>query len=346
MTLDELGSLQASSAGSATYLLGNWQGKGRMRADASARPVTKFRLVFLSSAEISLNQLLRQTNQRSMAGHEVRFLDLKADAGAGMGIIQSLHRFGGSREMVDHLDAASGQFFGTAIRSFLTRLLATPEDKNRTVARFDEQIHRLQREWHVRGGDNQVHRVAQRFAAIAAAGELAMAWGILPFQEGDATVAAHWCFQAWLEERGGSESTDVLRAFEALVEKLHLYGSARFEWENCAEQPGLTDGGRVPNPCWGYGKWINSSEANPQFEFWIPVPTFEAEFCQGVTKQQLAEHLVAKGFMDRPTAVSRRVRGVGPVRVYAIKGAILCGEVQPLSPGESGPGMAETGVGG
>ncbi|WP_248885638.1 DUF927 domain-containing protein [Acidithiobacillus acidisediminis] len=327
LTLDELGSLSAASAGDATYLLGNGQGKGRMRADASARPVTKFRLVFLSSGEISLNQLLHQTNQRSMAGHEVRLLDVKADAGAGMGIIQSLNGFQSARELVDHLDEASRRFYGTPIRAFLTRLLATTEDKDWTVARFDAQIHRLQADWHVRGGDNQVHRVAQRFAAVAAAGELAILWHILPFQEGEAIAAAQWCFQAWLNERGGSESTDIIRAYEALVQKLHLYGSARFEWINRSGQIGLGEGTRVPNPCWGYGKWIDSSEANPQFEFWIPVPTFEAEFCQGVTKQQLAEHLVAKGFMDLPKADTRRVPDMRPMRVYAVKGAILSGEL-------------------
>lgn len=334
LTMDELGSLLPSSAGDATYLLGNGQGKGRMRADASARPVTKFRLVFLSSGEISLNQLLGQANQRSMAGHEVRFLDLKADAGAGMGIIQSLHCFGSSKEMVDHLDAASHRFYGTPIRAFLTRLLATPEDKDRTVAIFEDRIRALQEQWRVQDGDNQVHRVCERFAAVAAAGELAIAWGILPFQEGDATVAAHWCFQAWLEERGGLESMDVIRASEALVQNLHLYGSARFEWESRSAQVGL-EGSRVPNPYWGYGKWINASETNPQFEFWIPVPTFEAEFCRGVTKQQLAEYLVARGFMEKPMAVTKRIPNTGSVRVYAIKGAILSGEVPTQQSGEA-----------
>jgi uncharacterized protein (DUF927 family) len=48
------------------------------------------------------------------------------------------------------------------------------------------------------GADGQVQRVAQRFALIAAGGELAVAADVLPWLKGEATAAAARCFDAWL----------------------------------------------------------------------------------------------------------------------------------------------------
>ena len=49
------------------------------------------------------------------------------------------------------------------------------------------------------GSDGQVRSVAGRFGVVAAAGELATEWGILPWEIGEATQAAAICFQAWLD---------------------------------------------------------------------------------------------------------------------------------------------------
>jgi hypothetical protein len=58
------------------------------------------------------------------------------------------------------------------------------------------------------GADGQVKRVGNRFALIAAAGELAAAQGILPWETGEATRAAGRCFgdarrtSDWLRRSG------------------------------------------------------------------------------------------------------------------------------------------------
>ena len=51
--------------------------------------------------------------------------------------------------------------------------------------------------------DPQVRDVARRFALVATAGELARAWGVLPWPEGEAERGARAMFAAWLARRTG-----------------------------------------------------------------------------------------------------------------------------------------------
>ena len=70
----------------------------------------------------------------------------------------------------------------------------------------------------IRGGDNsgaadgQVERAAQRFGLIAAAGEFATIFGIVPWPEGAARKAAAWGLERWIELRGGTEPAEARQA--------------------------------------------------------------------------------------------------------------------------------------
>ena len=59
------------------------------------------------------------------------------------------------------------------------------------------------------GATGEVKRAADRFAVIAAAGELASEWGITGWGAGEATVAAKRCFLDWLNRRGTTGASDV-----------------------------------------------------------------------------------------------------------------------------------------
>lgn len=56
------------------------------------------------------------------------------------------------------------------------------------------------------GASGQVKRVCERFGIAAAAGELAINLGIVPWPKGEAMKAAVFCFQAWIDARGGVEA--------------------------------------------------------------------------------------------------------------------------------------------
>ena len=77
--------------------------------------------------------------------------------------------------------------------------------------------------------DGQVLRVCDRFGVVAAAGELARAFGIVPWNEGEAIAAGAKAFTAWLDSRGGLEAGEVLAAVSQVRLFIEQHGEARFE---------------------------------------------------------------------------------------------------------------------
>ncbi|TAN53418.1 MAG: hypothetical protein EPN21_01485 [Methylococcaceae bacterium] len=50
----------------------------------------------------------------------------------------------------------------------------------------------------------QAQRVAERFALVAMAGEMASRYGITGWQPGEAWNASVTCYTAWIDKRGGA----------------------------------------------------------------------------------------------------------------------------------------------
>jgi putative DNA primase/helicase len=82
LSLDELGKLEPKIAGETAYLLANGEGKQRCKKSGYARNKQTWKLFFLSSGEIGLSDLIRQSGQKVRGGQMVRFLDIPAFAGA------------------------------------------------------------------------------------------------------------------------------------------------------------------------------------------------------------------------------------------------------------------------
>lgn len=81
LCLDELGKLEPKIAGEVAYLLVNGEGKQRCDKSGFARKKQAWRLLFLSSGEIGLPDLIRQSGQKVRGGHEVRVVDIPAFTG-------------------------------------------------------------------------------------------------------------------------------------------------------------------------------------------------------------------------------------------------------------------------
>ncbi len=107
LCLDELSQLAAKDAGEAAYMLGNGSGKSRSSRDGSARRAAKWRVMFLSSGEISLADKVAEDGRgrRLAAGQQVRIVDIPADAGAGMRLFENLHGFDSAEALARHLPA-------------------------------------------------------------------------------------------------------------------------------------------------------------------------------------------------------------------------------------------------
>jgi putative DNA primase/helicase len=203
-------------------------GKGKMRAgrEGQARKVLEWRVLFLSNGEIGLEDKIKEGGGRIAAGMEVRVIDLRADAGNGIGIFEDTHGAADPASFAQRLKKAANTYYGTAARAFVAEL-------TKDLAEAREQLAELRRSFVESflppGSDGQVRRVADRFALVAAAGEIATSMGLTGWPAKTALDAAQRCFQDWLSERGGIGSSEVAEARRRISEVLQMHGASRFQ---------------------------------------------------------------------------------------------------------------------
>lgn len=319
LCLDELSQVDAREAGVVAYLLANGQGKARASRDGAARRAAEWRLLFLSSGELSLAEKVREDGRgRATAGQAVRVVDVPADAGRGHGLFEQLHRFENPAALADHLRRATAAYFGTAGHAFLA---AVTRDIESATARLRETRAAFVGARCPAGADGQVRRVAERFGLLAAAGELASELGVLPWSAGAALAGVERCFDAWLEERGTAGPGELAEGVEQVRSFFAAHGSARFE-----PMGNVTCEMRVPNRA---GWWRD--DGTGRREWLVPPSVFKGELARGFDSKALASELVELGCLlpDEAGKTAQRVTipGLGRLRVYRFTAAVLGDEV-------------------
>lgn len=225
LCLDELSQVDSRAASAAAYMLGNGAGKSRAGRDGQARRAYEWRLIFISNGETGLADKISESGGRIAAGMEVRVIDLRADAGAGLGLFEEVHGAENAASFAQALKAASGKNYGTPARYFLQKLVEVRDELPGGIASLRETFLKAAVP---EGADGQVSRVASRFALVAAAGELASSMGVTGWSEGVAIDAALRCFHDWLTERGGIGAGEVADAKNRLRQAIEVDGSSRF----------------------------------------------------------------------------------------------------------------------
>lgn len=225
MILDEQGQALPKEAGEIAYMLSNGMDKARARKTLDARPRRRWRVLFLSTGEVTLADKVREDGKTPKVGQDVRLVDVPANP---EGLDQAFEMWAGfesSKALADHLKVASRQAFGTAAAAFLTRLCAAgPVELHDLIG----AVRNWTRTRAPKGCDSQVERVLDRFALVAVAGELAQAWGILPWAAGNAEWAAETCFTDWLSQRGGIGAGEHERGIRAILDFIDRHGTSRF----------------------------------------------------------------------------------------------------------------------
>jgi putative DNA primase/helicase len=312
LCLDEMSQLPAKEAGEVAYMLANCAGKSRAARDGGTRRAAQWRVLFLSSGEVGLADKVAEsgTRRRLTAGQQVRIVDVPADAGAGLGIFETLNGFATADLLARHLRAAARANYGTPIRAFLNAIAGDLDRVRDGVARHVTAFDAA----HVPdGADGQVLRVAQRFGLIAAAGELAVTAGaITEWKEGDATVGAARCFRDWLAARGGVEPSEVRDGIDQVRAFILANGEARFV-------PAWEDGNgdrRVPlRDIAGYRK-----RSEDGWEYFVTATAWRDEVCRGFDSRALAAAMVARDLMEPGNGDHRakliNVPELGRVRLY------------------------------
>jgi uncharacterized protein (DUF927 family) len=326
LPLDEIGQADGREVAEVVYLLGNEAGKRRANRDGGAREGKTWRLLFLSTGEVSLEAKLAEAGKRTMAGQEVRMVNLQLPpAGPVRG---DLHGHPDTAALLAHLNRAAGRNHGTASRAFLGRLAA---ERGADSAALSARVAGVRAGFlaaHLpAGADGQVAGVARRFALIAAAGELATAFRVLPWAEGEAERAAGACFRAWLARRGGSGAAEDAEAVERVRRFIVANGASRFAALADAPCGGEEEEASPDRPVVGRAGW-RRADAEGRWEYLVATQVWDAEVCAGTEPREVARALRARGLLrtesaTRLTAKSPRIRGYGRPRIYWVTGAIL-----------------------
>jgi putative DNA primase/helicase len=164
----------------------------------------------LSTGELDLPSHIEATQKRTYGGQEVRFCGIPAQADETNGAFESLHRFKSPKLFAAHLFGKSGQHFGIASREFLHHIVRMGRGTVR------ERVQRYRREFVGRflsgseGAD--VARAGDRFALVAAAGELLTEVGITGWKPGEAMEGTGKCFREWIKALGTDGNLDEKRA--------------------------------------------------------------------------------------------------------------------------------------
>jgi uncharacterized protein (DUF927 family) len=307
LVLDELAEVSPNEAGNAAYMLANGAGKVRGTKEGSMKEGNEWRLVFLSAGEIDLATHMQSIGEKTKAGQEVRMIAIEADAEKGSGILEELHGFPSSSELVDHLRTHSLKYYGTPIRRFMEQLVADSD----VAQKFQQSLVKFKARFSHRSLHSQQIRVLHRFHLLAFAGELASAYGVLPHADIEASLAS--LYEEWLSKYDGDSDLESHRILMQIRTFLQRYGATHF--------PDLADGSQTQK-CLGFRK----RNAQGEYDWLIPSEIFREEVCKGYELKRVLVALNQSGyipFSDSRSSKVERLPSLGRLRVYHIPGEIM-----------------------
>ena len=341
LILDELGQMDAGEAGNAAYMLADGMGKTRGKGTGGLRPKPTWRLLFLSSGELTLAQHMETVGKKMKGGQEVRLIPLPTEVKEGSAL-ETFHEFATGHELSGWVQSHAARCYGVAGRTWLEHLVAHTDA---LAADLSQRMDAIETQIVPTGAAGQVKRGGRRFALIAAAGEIATAAGLTGWPEGESIRAAHACFNAWLKLRGGvgsSEKANMLRQVRAFLE---ANGEGRFTyWHragddrvaktqnkagvrrmlNAAGEPIKTNRQHLAE----YGENMHPLDGEGvSFEYFVLTETFNNEVCKGFDVQSVCAVLLEHGCLSVQEpgrySISTKLPGHGNSRCYRIPPAIF-----------------------
>lgn len=311
LVLDEINQAAPKAIHASAYMLANGQGKGRANKSGQNRKLYQWRIVFISTGEEGLADYLLRDKIKMNAGQGVRMPDIPADAGQGMKSLEHLHHFRDGAALSEHFKTASKKLYGTPFRAYLE---AVTHRKEGAASFARARMDAFKAEALSADADSQVSRVCGRFALVAAAGELATYYGILPWEPGEASRAAHKCFDAWVAQRGGVTSQELKDGLSQIRSFIQAHGASRFEDADAEHDQRIIN--RV-----GFKRKVYG-----QTRYHIYPDQFRREVCEGRDLTQALTYLRERGVL-LPENGGRFTRSVrtsgGKSKMYVFTDAIM-----------------------
>ena len=283
--LDEIGEATAQTVSATAYALANGEGKRRGGRDGNAKATKKWRLVFCSTGEYSLDHMMKSAGMVTRAGQEVRMINLKAESWK-YGAFDDLHDVADGGEFSIMLKANTAKYYGTAGDAWLyaiTQPGGIPEDISQAVDTIMEAML-------PECASGQVRRVARQFALTAYAGELATKHGITGWKEGEATAAAKECFLLWVDDFGGADGKREDRQVQEAVESFLFANISRFHDLRVSENSIYAVKDRV-----GFVR----DGVDGGHEYLVPA-TQLTQLAEGYSREQIITALRMAGMLNEP----------------------------------------------
>jgi putative DNA primase/helicase len=341
LILDEIAQLDPKAAGECAYLLANESGKARAsRAGGALRARLTWRILFLSAGESGLAERMAEANKTANTGQELRLADVPIDAGADLGVFNTLHDFANGSVLAKHLTRECKRIYGVAGAAFFEWVVPQADA---LAKRTRDRIAELVRAWVPVNASGQAERVATRFAVAAVAGELASEAGVTGWPKGDAEAGVRTCFLAWLEARGGAgkgEQLAILRQVRGFVQA----HADRFVWwhrvgddhrPNVMNQVGfrrlIHQGKAIDSNKDHYAEFGDKmhpeAAEDSEVECYVYPEAFRKEMCSGFDHRAVGKLLIDRGYLmpgenGRPDR-KERLPLLGNVRCYRLLPKLL-----------------------
>lgn len=288
LLLDEISQIKHNphEVGEVIYCLSNGFGKSRMNKNISARRKTEWNLLFFSSGEETLEQIMKGVGQRLFGGQEARFVNIEADANAGLGLFEELHGFNTSSELAKYLSSASKKYYGAAIREFLQKVC---DNRNIVETGIEKAKQIFSSKIRFQDTSGEVYRVAGRFALVTVAGILASQFGVTNWKAEDVLACGEKIFDEWLKVRGTTGSFDTTQGVKQVLSFIAQHGASRFQSVNDSTA-------KIQNRA-GFKR----ENYEGQTEYLILPEMFEGEICRGFSHIAIAKELEKLGHLRRGT---------------------------------------------
>ncbi len=225
LPMDEIHQADPREVVGGIYQFANEVGKGRLQRNAAAQRRRTWRSFMLSTGELTVAAIAAKAGQPLPAGADVRLPSINVDSTS---MWPNLHGRASAEDLMRQLQGAILRHYGTAIRPFLESLAAARNDADSALDEAVEMARSSMAKRLPNGADQQVRDVARRCALVAAAGEFATEWGILPWPEGEATRAAEAVLDLWLGRRGDSGAAEESQHVRIVRAFLSENGASRF----------------------------------------------------------------------------------------------------------------------
>jgi putative DNA primase/helicase len=314
LCLDELSQLDAGRAVDVAYMLANGKGKGRMSQDLTNQPVKSWKLLFLSTGELTFANHAETAGKQARGGVEVRTVNVDAVAGENMGVFESLHGVESAAKFADLLKANTQTNHGVVGVAFVEYVIWNWDIVKDKVEAYRSNF----RKKYTPSGplSGEIPRVIERFSLVAAAGEVATEAGLTGWPPGEAMKSVACCLETWLSQRS-TGSSDMDRAVEQVKQFFIANGDSRFQSLD-----------KTPDAAF---KRVITNRAGFRYShtptciggFYIPTEVFHSEVCKGFDAKKVAQELAKRGHLNRSAKrfkVQKRLPGMGNngVWVYEI----------------------------